>query len=192
MTPEVLIHADTRLVHLLLESLVVEVPAPEAHVCGGLDDGTSGDVKVRVDVFAVSAAILTTHEDTRTLLAVADEDGTGGGTDDDLAVLAVVDHEAVAHVQNVDLAVLARVDDELLPVDGARSLDQLFTLSLEEDEILGVELGFGIQGRRGGSSSSSRLRGGSRSRVGLANILRGSRWLGGAVRHGVLFDVVVT
>jgi hypothetical protein len=39
--------------HLLLEALVVKVPAREAHVGGGLDDGPGGDVQEGVDVQAV-------------------------------------------------------------------------------------------------------------------------------------------
>ena len=146
MAPEVLPLRDARAAHLSLEPLVVEVPAPEAHVGRGFDDRPGGDVQMSVDVLAVPAAVLAAHKHARAVGAVAHEDAPRRRSHHDLASHAVVDHERVTLVQDVNLAVLAPVDDKLLTVNGTRGLQELLAGALHVDEVLRVELGLRDEG----------------------------------------------
>ena len=131
---------------LSLEPLVVEVPAPEAHVGRGFDDRPGGDVQMSVDVLAVPAAVLAAHKHARAVGAVAHEDAPRRRSHHDLASHAVVDHRRVTLVQDVNFAVLAPVDDKLLTVNGTRGLQELLAGALHVDEVLRVELGLRDEG----------------------------------------------
>ncbi len=90
---------------------------PESFIPGpgcGFDDGLCGAAEEEIDLLAVPGPELPARGDHDAVGAVADEDGSLRGADEDPAALAVVDRRRVDVVEQVDAAVLAVTDNHLL------------------------------------------------------------------------------
>mmetsp|Transcript_43988 Transcript_43988/g.138259 ORF Transcript_43988/g.138259 Transcript_43988/m.138259 type:complete len:326 (+) Transcript_43988:363-1340(+) len=138
--PVTLVEGEARVLGVLGEVKVAQLPVVDLHVPARLDDGARRRMQVERHVLAVAQPHLLRGHLHDAVLQVPQEDARVAGPDEHVHVLAHVNIHGRGVVEEVHVAALAVLDDELLPLNAPRGAHDGLALEVPHDVVLGVEV----------------------------------------------------